>query len=140
MSTAIGARRASSTARPRRTNQAARRTSSFEALGVVLRQDGDHATDARGLEVHDARAARVDRVVPAEAGALAGAEAGPALAHDYLAAGDDLAREQLHAEALGVRVAAVAAGTKSLFMSHYLALIESMVMRVSSERCPAVRL
>ena len=50
--------------------------------------------------------------------ALAGLEAGAALAHDDLAAGDLLAGEDLHAEALGVGVAAVARRAESLLMSH----------------------
>ena len=64
-----------------------------------------------------ARVAKIVSSLPI-AGAVAGLEAGAALAHDDLAAGDDLAGEHLHAQALGVRVAAVAAGSEPLLMSH----------------------
>ena len=47
-----------------------------------------------------------------------GLKRGAALAHDDLAAGDDLAGEDLHAEALGVGVAAVAAGAEALLVCH----------------------
>src|SRR4051812_45992310 len=85
---------------------------------LLCGKDGDDAAAPAGLEVHRARAGGEDRVVLADAGALAGLEAGAALAHDDLAAGHDLAREDLHAEALGVAVAAVAAGAESLLVSH----------------------
>jgi hypothetical protein len=80
---------------------------------VALR---DHAAQ-RG-ELHRARRAGVQRVVAAHTDALAGLEATAALAHDDLAAGDGLAGEHLHAEALGVRVAAVAGGAEALLMCH----------------------
>src|SRR3954449_7733819 len=84
----------------------------------VLREDGDDAAAAAGLEVHATGPGGEDRVVLADAGALARLEARAALAHDDLAARHDLAREHLHAEALGVAVASVAAGAESLLMSH----------------------
>src|SRR3954453_23690892 len=84
---------------------------------VALREDRDGPALPGVLEVHDARAAREDRVVAADAGTLAGVEARAALADDDLTAGDLLAGEHLHAEALGVRVATVAAGAESLLMS-----------------------
>src|SRR5439155_19851754 len=52
------------------------------------------------------------------AGAVARLEARPALAHDDLAARDGLAGEDLHAEALRVGVAAVAAGAEALLVCH----------------------
>src|SRR6201999_8460 len=67
---------------------------------------------------HHAGGLRIDRVVATDARAGARLEAGAALAHDDLAARDGLAREDLHAEALGVRVAAVAAGAEALLMCH----------------------
>ena len=63
-------------------------------------------------ELHLAGGAGVQRVVLAHADAVAGLEAAAALADDDLAAGHGLAGEHLHAEALGVRVAAVAATSR----------------------------
>src|SRR5690349_5536060 len=85
---------------------------------------------AVGHDVHDAPATTADeldgagrlgeqRVVLADPDAVARAEAGAALADDDLAAGDDLAGEHLHAEALGVGVAAVAGGAEALLVCHY---------------------
>src|SRR5205807_5501789 len=85
-------------------------------LGVA-RHDRDHAAAPATRELHGAGGLCVDRVVLAEADAVAGLEPGAALAHDDLATGDHLAGEHLHAEPLGVRVAPVARGTKSLLMS-----------------------
>ncbi len=53
-----------------------------------------------------------------DADAVAGPEAGAALADDDLAAVDPLAGEDLDPEHLRVRVAAIAAGSESLLMSH----------------------
>ena len=78
------------------------------ALSYSLGVDRDEPAAMTGPELHDAGALGEDRVVLAEARALAGLEAGAALADDDLAAGDLLAGEDLHAEALGVGVAAVA--------------------------------
>src|SRR5215208_6848867 len=89
--------------------------------GRLLRgrgRHGDDPTPAALAELHDPRRLREDRVVPADPDAVAGLEDGPALADDDLAAGHDLAGEHLHAEALGVRVAAVAAGAEPLLMCH----------------------
>src|SRR3954469_10572768 len=71
--------------------------------------DRDHAPAPALLELHGARSRGEDRVGLADADALAWLEPGPALPHDDLAAVHDLARDHLHAQALGVRVAAVAA-------------------------------
>src|SRR5439155_5940168 len=84
-------------------------------VGLV---DADDATFARRPERHCPRPRREDRVVAADARAVAGPEARAALAHDDLAAADRLAREDLDPEHLRVRVAAVAARAKSLLMSH----------------------
>src|SRR5207244_4134841 len=70
------------------------------------------------LELHAAGARREDRVVLADPDAVARLEAGAALAHDDLAAAHGLAGEHLHAEALGLRVAPVAARAEPLLMSH----------------------
>jgi 4'-phosphopantetheinyl transferase len=69
-------------------------------------------------ELHDAGGAGVDRVVAADAGAVARLEARAALADDDLAAGHGLPGEHLDAEALGVGVAAVAAGAEALLVRH----------------------
>src|SRR3954464_455511 len=95
-----------------------RRGSPAFKSGGVRRDDGDDAAAAAFAEVDRARGAGVDRVVLADPDAVARLEAGPALTHDDLAAGDGLAGEDLHAEALRVRVAAVAAGAKALLVCH----------------------
>src|SRR3954467_9019338 len=84
---------------------------------VCGRNGHDAATTAR-RERHRARATSEQRVVLAEADAVARLETRAALANDDLAAGHDLSSEDLHAEALGVRVAAVPARSESLLMSH----------------------
>ena len=61
---------------------------------------------------------REQRVVAATADALAGVEVGAALADDDLARVHVLAAEALHAEPLGVGVAAVAAGRRALLVCH----------------------
>src|SRR3954466_9312007 len=84
-----------------------------------------------GNDVHDAAAPATreldgarrfgeQRVVLADAHALARPEARAALADDDLAAGHGLAGEDLHAEALGVGVAAVAGGAEALLVCHLL--------------------
>src|SRR5919201_2166500 len=78
----------------------------------------DDAAAAAGLELHRAGALGVDRVVLADAHAVAGVEARAALADDDLAAGHGLAGEHLHAEALRRGVAAVAARAPALLISH----------------------
>src|SRR3954468_13964017 len=88
----------------------------------VARRPADDRHDApapAGREPHGPRRAGVERVVPADPDALAGMEARAALADDDLAAGDVLAREDLDAEALGVRVAPVARGAEPLLMRHW---------------------
>ena len=60
------------------------------------------------LESYPAGDLREDRVVFAEPGVSAGTEAASPLPHDDRAAGDEVAVVRLHAEALRVRVAAVA--------------------------------
>src|SRR3954452_4921116 len=102
--------------------------------------DGDDAPAPAVLEVDGAGARGEDGVVLADADALARLEPSPALAHDDLAAGHDLACEDLHAEPLRVRVAAVAARAESLLVRHYFASTFVISRRVSSERWPAVRL
>src|SRR2546423_8325507 len=72
-------------------------------------QHRDDASAAAGLEVDRARARGEDRVVLPDPHTVARLELCAALANDDLAARHGLAGEHLHAEALGVRVAAVAA-------------------------------
>jgi NADP-dependent 3-hydroxy acid dehydrogenase YdfG len=83
-----------------------------------VRRDGDHAAAPAGVELHHAGGLRVDRVVLADADAVAGLEARAALADDDLAARHQLSPEHLHAEARGVGVAAVAAGAEALLVCH----------------------
>src|SRR5690242_17500936 len=90
---------------------------STELLGVG--EDRDDSPAAALGELHRAGRAREERVVLADADTVAGLEAGAPLAHDDLAAGDDLAGEDLHAEAVGVGVAAVAGGAEALLVCHY---------------------
>ena len=74
--------------------------------------DGDDADDAPAravvFELHAAGDLREDRVVLAAAGVQAGPEPASALADDDRAAGDEVAVVRLDAQALRVRVAAVA--------------------------------
>src|SRR5271166_5915061 len=100
-------------------------------LGVG--QHADHATAPAAGELHGACGARVERVVFADADAGARLEAGAALAHDDLAAGDGLAGERLDAQPLGVGVATVAARAEPLLMSH---LQSSPCPRRASRRAP----
>src|SRR3954454_23068853 len=84
------------------------------AVRLLAVDDADRAAPAGRLERHDPRPRGEDRVVAAEAGAIAGPEAGAALADDDLAAVDALPGEHLDAEHLRVRVATVAAGAEPL--------------------------
>ena len=132
MSAALGSPRRHDGGRGAGVEDSARRYSAARG------HDGDDAAAAAFAEVDRARGAGVDRVVLADADAVARLEAGAALAHDDLAAGDGLAGEDLHAEALGVRVAAVAGGAEAFLMCHevpspsMLEPIEVMRIRVSS--------
>src|SRR5581483_1420966 len=98
---------------------AAPRSSRGAAISRSVGGDRDHAAPAATLELNHPRAGGEDRVVAPEAGALAGPEAGAALANDDLAAAHALACEDLDAEHLRVRVAAVPARSKPLLVRHY---------------------
>src|SRR5690242_4350244 len=89
-------------------------------LGPV--DNGNEATLATGAERDCAVALGEDRVVAADARAGAGPEARPALAHDDRPRGDTLAVEDLDAEHLRVRVAAVPRRAESLLVSHLAVL------------------
>src|ERR1044071_2755883 len=93
-------------------------------LGSSLprRDDVDDATTPPGAELHVARDQREQGVVTAAADAAARVEVGAALAHDDLAGVDQLTTEALHAEALGVRVAAVLGGRRALLVCHLVSL------------------
>src|SRR3954447_19857364 len=80
--------------------------------------DGDGLATPPGAEGDRARLQREQRVVAAAADAQARVEVGTALAHDDLAGLHDLAPEALDAEALRVRVAAVAGGRGALLVCH----------------------
>jgi hypothetical protein len=69
-------------------------------------------------EADDAVAQREDGEVLAEAGVAAGLELGAALADEDVAGGDDLAVEALHAEALGLAVAAVLGAADAFLVGH----------------------
>src|SRR5436305_15063060 len=81
--------------------------------------DFDEAAVAALLERDGSRARGEDRVIAAKAGSRARAELRPALADEDHPALDLLAGEDLHAEHLRVRVAAVARGAEPLLMCHY---------------------
>src|SRR5664280_787983 len=85
---------------------------------LAVGKHADHAATSPVAELDGAGRARVQRVVFADAHPGARLKAGAALAHDDLPAGHRLAREGLDAQALGVGVAAVAAGAEPLLMSH----------------------
>src|SRR5436309_9310673 len=78
-----------------------------------------------------------DRVVLADPGAGARAEARAALADDDHPGLHGLTVEQLDAEALRVRVAAVAGGAKTLLVSHYFFSVD--VVLVAGFRAGALR-
>src|SRR2546422_3115569 len=84
-----------------------------------LLSDGDGPALARLGESELAVALGEDRVVLADPGAGARAEARSALANDDHSCLHHLAVEQLDAEALRIRVAPVSGGAKTFLMSHY---------------------
>src|SRR5439155_9163011 len=85
---------------------------------LVRAVDFDEALFA-ALPVRDrARPRREDRVVAADAGARARAEPRPALADEDHPGLHVLAREDLHAEHLRIRVATVARRAESLLVRH----------------------
>src|SRR5439155_14858837 len=103
----------------------ARRHSTNDAKGTVpltsggvVGHDVHDAAAAAGGELDGAGGAGEERVVLAQADAVAGLEARAALANDDLAARDLLAGEDLHAEHLRVGVAPVARGAEALLVRH----------------------
>src|SRR2546421_4638375 len=89
------------------------------SLNICLLRDGNGPALARLPESELAVALGEDRVVLADSGARTGAKARTALADDDHSCLHDLPVEQLDAEALRVRVAAVAGGAKTFLVSHY---------------------
>src|SRR5690348_4105491 len=85
---------------------------------LAVGENRDRPPLAGRLEVDRARAGGEDRVVAADAYALAGPEAGAALADDDLAAGDFLTGEDLDPQHVGVGFATVAAGAESFLVRH----------------------
>src|SRR5512139_4020732 len=84
-----------------------------------LRHHRDDAAIAAGLRVlHGALGLREEREVLAHPDVLAGVEERADLADQDVAGNDVLRAVDLHATALTLRVAAVAAGALSLFVSH----------------------
>src|SRR5207253_665006 len=88
------------------------------SLCRLVLQNRNRAALAGRFELHDAFAGGEDRVVAAEADAVAGPKAGAALADDDLAAADALAGEDLDAEHVRVGFAAVAAGAETFLVRH----------------------
>src|SRR5262245_39414368 len=86
--------------------------------GVVTRDDVHDPAAAPGAELHGAGRQREQRVVAATADVRTGVEVGAALADDDLAGADDLAAVPLDAQALGVGVAAVLGGRRTLLVCH----------------------
>ena len=80
--------------------------------------DRDEALVAGAAELDRPVAEREDRVVATEARARAGAELRPALTHDDHPGLDGLAGEDLHTEALRLRVAPVARRSETLLVRH----------------------
>src|SRR5579871_1327555 len=70
---------------------------------------------ALAVELDDALDQREQRVIAPDADVRAGIEPRAALAHDDVTGNHALAAEALHAQALGIGVAAVAGGTGALF-------------------------
>src|SRR5688500_989057 len=104
------------------------------AVGRAVRRNRDGALLAAATELDRALGDREDRVVAADADAVAGAELRAALPHDDVAGLDLLAAEHLHAETLRVRVAAVPGGTEALLVCH-LALLLLGERRLERREC-----
>src|SRR5258708_46204 len=85
--------------------------------------DRDGAALAARLELDRAVLVREDRVVASEAGARAWAEPRPALAHEDHARLHRLSGEDLDAEHLRIRVAAVPRGAESFLVCHLALLL-----------------
>src|SRR5437763_5742616 len=96
--------------------------------------DAYEAALAAPLELHAAVAEREDRVVAPEAGAGAGAEPRPALAHDDRAGPHLLAGEHLDAEHLRIRVAPVPGRAETFLVSHLAFLLRGK-RRLQSRNC-----
>src|SRR6185312_14940743 len=96
---------------------------SSTAAQLLVGENADRATLARRVEGDLPFARREDRVIAAEADALAGPEARAALAHDDLAAGHLLAGEHLDAEHVRVGFAPVPGRTETFLMCHVLGLL-----------------
>src|SRR5690242_21633209 len=82
------------------------------------RDDADGPATVERAELHGPADQREQRVIAAAADPVAGVEVRAALADEDLARVHDLAAVTLDAEALGVRVAAVAAGRGALLVCH----------------------
>src|SRR5439155_22947381 len=95
--------------------------------GLLQRLNADHAAvRAVILEFHAPRDLRKDRVVFAEARVEPRSEPAATLPHDDRAAAHHVPVVRLHAEPLGVGVAAVACAALSFFMSHGCDLEENL--------------
>src|SRR5215471_12588293 len=94
--------------------------------------DGLLAVWALEIELDPAVHLRVKRVVLADADVVAGMNLGSALADDDAAGGDELPAVALHAEALGLGIAAVAGAAACLLVCHGLSFSYAPAMPVTS--------
>src|SRR5687768_5727023 len=112
------------------------RPSSKELLGErqsLTRDDVDDLAAALAAELHRTGLECEQGVVAAAADAAARVEVRAALADDDLARVDELAAEALHAEALGVGVAAVLGGRGALLVCHFV------ILRVGAQEVRGLR-
>src|SRR5580658_2847424 len=97
----------------------------FRAKPEHLRRDHAHGLAVRGSLVGEFDLARdlgEQRVVLAHADVAAGVDGGAALAHDNAAGGDQFTAIGFHAEAFGMRIAAVSRAAASFFVCHVVLL------------------
>src|ERR1022692_4654309 len=91
--------------------------------GCLLCGDGLDGSEATAVAVVRELDASGDlgeeRVVGADSDVGAGLDFGSALAHDDGPAGDELAAEGLHAQALCIGIASVCGAASTLFMCHF---------------------
>src|SRR5207248_5080080 len=106
---------------------------------LLLLDDGDEAAVAARSERDLAGALREDRVVLADAGAVARTEARTALADEDHPRRHVLSGEELHAEHLRIRVATVARRAESLLMCHLVLLLRKRRLE-RSNRTLALRI
>ena len=87
-------------------------------LRSLIHRLHDMNAAAAAVELDEAIDQGEERIVASLADALTGLEDGAQLPHEDIPAADLFAAESLHAAALGVGIAAVAAGTLTFLMCH----------------------